>query len=139
MSKNTFTLGQVVAMAALTLSGSAFAAGQEGMQVVRDATTGELRAPNAAEYQALQAQAAQSQSKRGMAAPAAASMVVGTKARKGTTAYAVPEESVVYSVMTRNADGTLDHQCVTGEHAATHAIQNQAAVSLHKEHKNEVQ
>jgi uncharacterized iron-regulated membrane protein len=139
MSKNTFTLGQLVAMAALTLSGSAFAAGQEGMQVVRDATTGELRAPNAAEHRALQAQAAKMKGNaRSMAAPAAASMVVGTKARKGTTAYAVPEESIVYSVVTRNANGTLEQQCVTGEDAAAHATHH-AAVSLHKEHKNEVQ
>lgn len=140
MSKNTFALGQVVAVAALTLSGSAFAAGQEGMQVVRDATTGQLRAPNAAEHQALQAQAALLKSKsRSFAAPAAASLVAGTKARRGTTAYTVPEESIVYSVVTRNADGTLDQQCITGADAAAHAIQNQAAVSLNKEHKNEVQ
>lgn len=140
MSKNSFNVGRVAAMAVLTLSGSAFAAGQEGMQVVRDATTGELRAPNAAEHQALQAKAASANGKaRSAAAGPSESSVVGTPARRGTTAFAVPESSIVYSVVTRNADGTLAEQCVTGAEAAEAAMKTPAAVSTHKEHKNDVQ
>lgn len=138
MSKNTITLGRVVAMAALTLSGSVFAAGQQGMQVVRDAVTGELRAPNAEEAKALQPQAAQSKGTLRAAPEQSISSIVGKPVRQGVTAYEVPESSTVYSVVTRNADGSLNQQCITGADAADVATKNPAAVHMHKERQNEV-
>jgi hypothetical protein len=87
------------------------------MVVVRDAQTGQLRNATPAEVKALRAQ----QLRRGLAAPEAPSPV--TIRRDGTMQKRLGERGMVYSVVTRNADGKLDTQCVTGEDAAKAALE----------------
>ena len=106
----------------------AHAAGQEGMVVVRDQQTGELRAPNAAEAaallgkQSLQRQAAQ---------PRVESIGPG-----GSRKVQLGKSALVYSVVTRDGDGKLAEQCVSGEQAAHDAMTHPTPA---KEHHHEAQ
>lgn len=95
---------------------------QQGMVVVRDAQTGQLRAPTPAESRALAPKATPS-----MRAPSQPSMVTHPG---GARQVRLGERGLVYSVVTRDGDGKLAEQCVHGEDAAGQA--------LHKhEHKHE--
>jgi hypothetical protein len=107
--------GAGLALAALGMgTGAAFAAQQPaGMVVVRDPVSGQLRAPTAAEFQALQPPPAAS-----AARGAATTAPVVTVRPDGSRSVRLGEESLVYAVATRAADGTLDTQCVTGAAAA---------------------
>lgn len=89
---------------------------QQGMIVVRDADTGELRAPTADEARALHPRT--NVSAAGTAAPAP-KMVTGPGGRRSVQ---LGERHMVYSVVTRGADGKLEEQCVHGAHAAQHAV-----------------
>ena len=89
---------------------------QEGMVVVRDAETGELRAPTAEEARPLHPRT--NASAAGTAAPAP-KMVTGPGGRRSVQ---LGERHMVYSVVTRGADGKLEEQCVHGAHAADHAL-----------------
>lgn len=89
---------------------------QEGMVVVRDADTGELRAPTADEARALHPRT--NASAAGMAAPAP-KMVTGPGGRRSVQ---LGDRHMVYTVVTRGADGKLEEQCVHGAHAAEHAV-----------------
>lgn len=90
---------------------------QEGMVVVRDADTGELRAPTSEEARALHPRT--NASAAGTAAPAP-KMVTGPGGRRSVQ---LGDRHMVYSVVTRGADGKLEEQCVHGAHAAEHALQ----------------
>lgn len=90
---------------------------QQGMVVVRDADTGELRAPTADEARALHPRT--NASAAGTAAPAP-KMVTGPGGRRSVQ---LGDRHMVYSVVTRGADGKLEEQCVHGAHAADHALQ----------------
>ncbi|MFC0252584.1 post-PEP-CTERM-1 domain-containing protein [Massilia consociata] len=104
------------------------AAAQQGMVVVRDAQTGELRAPTATEMRALQPRASAT------AAPAAApKMVTGPDGRRSVR---LGERHMVYSVVTRGSDGKLTDQCVHGVHAAEQAVK-QPAPTKAEEHRHE--
>lgn len=82
----------------------------QGLTVVRDAETGELRAPSAAEFDALQVRPAAPAARR-----AQPTVVTGADGRE--SAY-LGSSRLVYSVVTRGPDGKLDHQCVAdGVHA----------------------
>lgn len=89
----------------------------EGMRVVRDPETGELRAPNAAEAQAL---AASELFKRPKSAPAK-----GEVRSDGTLALAVAGQHLSFAVATVNADGKVVTDCLDagdeGE-AVDHAV-----------------
>ena len=89
---------------------------RQGMVVVRDADTGQLRAPTPAEAQALHPRT--NVSAAAAAAPAP-KMVVGPSGRRSVQ---LGEGQMVYSVVTRGADGKLAEQCVHGTHAAEHAV-----------------
>ena len=89
---------------------------QQGMVVVRDADTGELRAPTADEARALHPRS--SASAAGVAAPAP-KMVTGPGGRRSVQ---LGERQMVYSVVTRGADGKFEQQCVHGAHAADGAV-----------------
>src|SRR5688572_23277703 len=110
MHTPVFTLRSVVAIAALALSGSAFAAGQAeqaGQTAHKDPRTGKLRNPTAAEAKQLNDlraadRAAQKAERQASGAPAAG---VVRLQENGIVAAHVDEESVMYSVMRRNADG----------------------------------
>jgi hypothetical protein len=105
--------GAGLALAALGMSGGAMAADEKGMVVVRDAETGQLRAPTAAEYKALVPQTIRSSS---LAAGNTKTAQVVTRA--DGTRVASAASKVMYSVVTKNADGTLSEACAADEHVA---------------------
>ena len=89
--------------------------GQQGMVVVRDAQTGQLRAPTAAEMRAL------------APPPASASMSPQSQPPMvthpgGSRHVRLGERGLVYSVVKRGADGKLEEQCVLGAAAAEKAL-----------------
>ena len=92
----------------------AHAAGQQAMVVVRDAQTGELRAPTADEARALHGSATLQRKAPGQH--------VETVGPGGSRKVHLGKSALVYSVVTKNADGTLAEHCVSGEHAAHAAI-----------------
>jgi hypothetical protein len=138
-----FTLRSVAAIAALALSSSAFAAGQDGQAgqtVHKDPRTGKIRNATAAEAKQLNdlraADIAARKAER-KAAGAPATGVVRLQ-QNGIAAAFVDEELVSYSVMRRTADGKLEQDCVTGKTAAESALTN--PVTTHsEEHQHEVQ
>lgn len=104
------------------------AAGQQGMVVVRDAQTGELRAPTAAEAAALHGSAAAQRQ-----APAQRVESVGPG---GGRKVLLGKSALVYSVATRGADGQMHEQCVNGE-AAAHAALSHPNPAREPRHENE--
>jgi hypothetical protein len=133
-----------VAIAALALSSSALAAENLGMKVVRDATTGELRAPTADEFKAMQAHedslrtSAKTQP-LGMLSKSVAPQMAHMK--NGATKLELLDDTLVYSVVQRAADGSLNMQCVTGADAANKAVNSQqtSVTPQTKEHQHDVQ
>jgi hypothetical protein len=102
------------------------ASAQEGMVVVRDPQTGQLRAPTAAEMQTLTKQ------RRTLAAPAQPTAVTRSD---GVRQVYMGDKSQVYTVVTRDADGKLVNHCVQGESAAKAAVEQPAATT--EEHGHE--
>lgn len=106
----------------------------QGMVVVRDAQTGQLREPTPAEIRALQPAPSAS-----ITAPAQASIVTGPGGRRSVR---LGERHMVYSVVKRDAEGKLGEQCVHGVHAAERAAHgaHQPAIKQatpHEEHRHE--
>lgn len=113
--------------AALCHMPPASAAGQdEGMVVVRDRQTGQLRAPTAAELKALRPQPGSS-----LWQPAQPVVVIHPD---GSRHVRMGEQGMVYSVVTRGADGKVTDQCVQGEAAAEAALK---PAQHDKEHSDE--
>lgn len=111
MSKEKLlTIGTLAALCVLAaFSMHARAAGQEGMVVVRDPQTGQLRAPTADELKELRARAPAT---AGLAAP----RTQGTMSRRdGSRGVRLGEKSMVYEVVTRGPDGKLTSECVQGQ------------------------
>lgn len=102
---------------AVPVAAAAAEAGQDGMTVVRDAFTGKLRAPTSAELRALRGQLVKPEVAMEPVQPPKS-----TVRPDGTRALHLGERGMVYSVMRRNADGTLAGHCVKGEEAAHDAI-----------------
>ena len=136
-------LRSIVAIAALMLAGSAFAAGQDGQAgqtVHKDPVTGKIRNATAAEAKELNDlraadRAAKKAERLATGAPAAG---IARLQQNGIVAAYVDEESVSYSVVRRNADGKLEQDCVDGKTAAESALTN--PVTKHsEEHQHEVQ
>ena len=117
------TLAPTLATALMALCGSAGAAPQapapQGLTVVRDAETGELRAPTATELRALRASPATTTRE----APAQPQAVTGPR---GESSAVLGERGLVYAVVKRGADGKLDHHCVDGAHAAARVLDQSA-------------
>jgi hypothetical protein len=143
MHSTVFTLRSAVAIATLALTGSAFAAGQDGQAdqtVHKDPRTGQIRNATAAEAKQLNDlraadRAAQKAARQASGAPAAG---VVRLQQNGIAAAYVDEESVSYSVVRRNADGKLEQDCINGKSAAESALTN--PVTTHsEEHQHEVQ
>lgn len=88
---------------------------QQGMVVVRDAQSGQLRAPTPAELRAL----APSPAPARMGAASQPALVTHPG---GSRHVRLGERGLVYSVATRGADGKLSEQCVHGEAAAEQAV-----------------
>lgn len=87
---------------------------QQGMVVVRDAQTGQLRAPTPAEARALAPKATGA-----MTAQGKPSMVTHAS---GARQVHLGVRGLVYSVVTRDAGGKLADQCVHGADAADQAV-----------------
>jgi hypothetical protein len=143
MHITAFTLRGVVAIAALALTGSAFAAGQDGQAgqtVHKDQKTGKIRNATAAEAKELNdlraADVAARKAER-KAAGAPATGVVRLQ-HNGIAAAYVDEELVSYSVVRRTADGKLDADCIQGKTAAESALNN-PVISHAEEHQHDVQ
>jgi hypothetical protein len=102
---------------------------EAGMKVVKDPQTGELRAPTADEFKKMQAQenAARSAKKKNLGILTHTEEPKLVRHRRGGLKMELTEDSMVYSVLTRNADGSLAMQCVTGADAAQKALNQQAA------------
>ena len=126
------SLALLVFAAALAASPMTYAA-DAGMVVARDPATGKLRAPTAEEMQALE-QAAKATPQRSPAAAVAAP--VERRAANGAVGFHVGDTFMTYSVMRRNADGTMTMQCVTGAEAADKLLKapQAARATSQKEH-----
>ncbi|GGY34975.1 choice-of-anchor J family PEP-CTERM protein [Pseudoduganella albidiflava] len=107
----------------------------KGMVIVRDAETGELRAPTPEEYRALVPTAAAAHERKTARGIVQEPQVQVTK--NGTRKVNVADRAM-YSVLTRNADGTLTETCVTGE-AAANALVNNTRTAQAKEQRYEAQ
>jgi hypothetical protein len=135
-----FTLRSIVAIAALALTGSAFAAGQDGQTVFKDPRSGKVRNATAAEAKQLNdlraaERAAEKAARKAAGLPEA--NVVRMQSN-GILAVDLDEESVVHSVVRRTADGKLEAECVHGKSAAESTL-NHPVTTHSKEHQNEVQ
>ena len=126
---NKYLIAALPLAAAYALIFSPPAAGQEGMVVVRDPQTGQLRAPTPAEAQAM----APPRAAAAKALPKAA-MVVNPD---GSRQVDLGESRMVYSVVTRGADGKLSGQCVHGESAALKAVAAPIPAKHNEEHRHE--
>ncbi len=121
----------VLGFAALAVGPCAQAA-DAAQRVVRDAVTGELRAPTAEEFQALEA--AEANARRG--APAAPREApVARRSVHGAHGFRVGDRFMTYSVIKRNADGTTSLVCVTGEDAADRVLRAPQAATSTAAHK----
>lgn len=133
------SLGICAAVAALGLSAGAHAQ-DAGMVAVRDAETGQLRAPTAEELSVLQAgeQARLNALKPSERAARASRMVARTD---GVRQKRLGDSAAVYSVLTRGADGSATMQCVDGASAAEAAVKGGAAAATvtSKEHQHDAQ
>jgi hypothetical protein len=133
-----------VAIAALALSGAAFAAGQDGQAsqtVSKDPVTGKLRNANAAEAKRLNELraadiAAQKAARKAAGGPATG---VARLQQNGIVAAHVDEESVSYSVVHRTAAGKLEADCIQGKTAAEAALTKPVVTTHSEEHQHEVQ
>ncbi|MEW6761696.1 MAG: hypothetical protein AB1437_12790 [Pseudomonadota bacterium] len=105
------------------------AGAEQGMVVVRDAQTGQLRTPTPAEMRALQPRTPST-----ALAPTQPKMVTGPGGRRSVQ---LGERHMVYSVVTRGADGKLSDQCVHGVHAAENAVDHPAPASKPEEHRHD--
>ncbi len=144
-------LAAIAILGALMLSASAFAvetvvlvdppatAIPAGLKVVRDSVTGQLRAPTSAEAQAM---ANQDMAAMKASAKTAVGMVTGTIAPEqtvtsnGAVMLELTEDTMVYSVVQRAADGSMSMQCVTGSDAAKKLI-NSKSPATKQEHKHD--
>ncbi|MBB2487015.1 hypothetical protein H5407_17435 [Mitsuaria sp. WAJ17] len=106
--------------------------GADGMIAVRDAVTGELRAPTADELAALQAKAQAAKSSR-LRALSVAPVQAERMNSRGAYGFRPGPENVSYSVVTRNADGSLSSTCVQGQDQAEAIVKGQVAKSANKE------
>jgi hypothetical protein len=91
------------------LGASLIATAQDSATVVRDAETGKLRAPTAAELKALQAQHPQ---------PKVLAPAVSSVRPDGTRSVNLGERGMVYAVAKRQTDGTVTRHCVKDGEAA---------------------
>lgn len=94
----------------------------QGLTVVRDAESGELRAPTSAERQALHAA-----TPAGAARPSQPTVVTGSDGRLNAR---LGESRLVYSVVTRGPDGKLDQTCVQGADAAERAVDGNVSAAI---------
>lgn len=98
---------------------STTAASQGGMRAYIDAS-GALRQPTTEEMQAAAAESRQTSSLRRAAPEALATKI----SADGTVEQALDESTLQYTVVSRQADGSLAEICVTGPDQAAEALKN---------------
>ena len=79
----------------------------ESLTVVKDAETGQLRAPTAAEAAAMQAQAAAAKS-RSRVAP---QQILSKTSKTGIRGFRATDDMLSMSVAVRKPDGSIERQC----------------------------
>ena len=121
MPEKSIIAAALFAMAATAAQAQA----QEAMTVVRDAETGKLRAPTAAETRAIMG-TSRAQSQTPQERPRSVLRPDGTRALE------LGERGLVYSVATRGADGKLAKKCVKGDHAVDALEHHQEGGHDHK-------
>lgn len=97
---------------ALTLAAPLAAHAAEGLRVVRDPVTGELRGPNAAEIAAFEKAEAQLRSKGKQPAPS-----VDIRHPDGTIETTLDPDTVMYSVVREGKNGVLVTACLPAKQA----------------------
>ncbi|MGZ5201702.1 MAG: post-PEP-CTERM-1 domain-containing protein [Telluria sp.] len=107
--------------------------GQEGMVVVRDPQTGQLRAPTPAERKALTAGPAASLR---AAAPVSSLAPQVVRNPDGSRKVKLGQRGLVFDVVTRAPDGRLTEQCVQGEDAASRAVKQPATQQQEPRHED---
>ena len=90
----------------------------ESLTVVKDAETGQLRAPTAAEAAALKVQADAAKSRQ-RSVPQTVQKIVSAKGHVG---WQMTDESMSMSVAVRKADGSIERQCFDSHGAAADAV-----------------
>ena len=135
MSKSlTLWLAASAALGAVAMSAGAqepaktTGAQSPGMVVVRDAATGQLRAPTADEAKTLQRKSQQSTTgrKRALAATEPTEEPLATGGYK----LVVDESFDSYSVATRRPDGSIALDCVTGADTAKKIVSGKRGVKV---------
>ena len=111
-SDGLMTFSNVTVVEAAMPATSETTLGAAGMRAQKDQDTGRLRAPTAVEIQALDA----------LAPSVPEEPVEVSTLADGTTVARLNQSYMIYSVVHKNADGSLSEQCVTGESAADHAL-----------------
>lgn len=94
--------------------------------VVRDAETGQLRAPTAAELEALDAKANRMAAARANAAPAPLQQKAHATGARGAR---LTDAFMSYAVVTRAADGSLVQQCLEGSDKLPEALKTRATTA----------
>lgn len=143
MHTSVFSLRTLVAVAALALSATASAAGQDaqaGQTAFKDPATGKMRNPTAAEAKQLNDlraahRASELAARKATGAPQA--NVIRLQ-KNGILAAHVDEESISYSVVRRSAAGGLETDCVTGASAAVSTMSSPVTTQSKEQH-NDVQ
>lgn len=105
----------------------------DGMVAVRDAVTGQLRAPTAEELASLQSSAQAKAAPSRLRALSVAPVQAERMNSRGAFGFRPGPENVSYSVVTRNADGSLSSTCVQGQDQAEAIVKAQPAKSANKE------
>jgi hypothetical protein len=106
------------------------ASAQEGMVVVRDPQTGQMRAPTPAEMKTLTRQSVQPSA--ALVVPAQPMLI---NRADNVRQVRLGEKSQVFTVASRGADGKLVNQCVQGASAVQSALSQPAATN--EEHHHE--
>ncbi|WP_310385301.1 post-PEP-CTERM-1 domain-containing protein [Roseateles sp.] len=108
-------------------------AGASAATVAKDPSSGELRAPTAAEAQALSQPAAGARTSGGAVQPRG--LLTGkvnpqpVQHADGSVEHELDESTLSFSVATRNSDGSISQACVTGPDAAAAAMKAPAKSS----------
>jgi len=124
-------LGGLVAASTLALAAPAWAEpaaaapAADAMIVVRDAETGQLRAPTAAEAAALTATKASSAGRTTAKGNLGGGLGFLTKRHSsGAVGVRATDDIASYSVVTKRADGTLAEACVDSKSEAEQVVQS---------------
>lgn len=114
---------------------------ESGMRVFKDPVTGKLRAPTAEEEEALNKQVqADEASKAGrQTRQARAKRMMEIQRPDGSVKLELDDSYMTYSVATRNADGSISMECVTGDEEADKAVKaaSSTKVTKAKEHNHD--